>query len=110
MLAMTPSFPKRSMSCALMVSMCSIRGRASFVLFISAAFWYASSASRDCLVSDRVRENLQAAAVQSGHGALVLLGIPEELTALRWIVRVGSQHGGGMRFNHAIEHGFYDTA
>src|SRR6266568_443368 len=62
------------------------------------------------LISDRMRKNLQAPAIKFCHGLCVLRWIPKQLAGLTWIVTVRREHGRGVRFDHAVQHGLNHTA
>ena len=50
------------------------------------------------------------AAVEFGDGLLVFRGVPEQFADLGRIVAVGLEHGGGVGFHHAVEHGLDHAA
>ena len=81
-LAITPSLPKRGISCALMVSICSMRGTSVVSVIGFRGFLIGIQRQPHRLVADGVSENLQSAAVEFGDGLLVFGRLPEQLPDL----------------------------
>src|SRR6266581_6520284 len=61
-------------------------------------------------VSDRMSKNLQAPTIKFCHGLCVLRGIPKQLASLTWVVTIRREHGRGVRFDYAVQHGLNHTA
>ena len=61
-------------------------------------------------VSDRMRKNLQAPTIKFCHCLCVLRGIPKQLASLTWVVTIRREHGRGVRFDYAVQHGLNHTA
>src|SRR5438128_10549548 len=55
-------------------------------------------------------KNLQAPTIKFCHGLCVLRGIPKQLASLTWGVTIRREHGRGVRFDYAVQHGLNHTA
>src|ERR1700730_7185702 len=54
--------------------------------------------------SDGMSEKLQAAFVEFCNSGTIFSGIPKQFAFQRWIVTIGLEHGGGVRFDDAVHH------
>src|SRR2546426_175582 len=61
-------------------------------------------------VPNGMSKNLQSTTIQFLDGLLIFLRLPEKFSSLRGVIAIRCQHGCGVCFDYAIEHGFHYAA
>ncbi len=62
------------------------------------------------VIADGVREELQSALIELRDGRFVFVRIPKQFAFCGWVVGVGLEHRGGVRFDDAIDHHLHHAA